>query len=111
MADARPDVEAAFPTTPNNYRAAWGYMLLTNMLPDLNAHTPAGGDCKICVPQPIRCFAAIGGCYVVASAPSADPPLALEAFKKLERARGFEPPTPTLARLCSTPELHPHPPR
>src|ERR1700740_1898083 len=25
----------------------------------------------------------------------------------LERARGFEPPTPTLARLCSTPELHP----
>src|ERR1700730_13247172 len=26
----------------------------------------------------------------------------------LERARGFEPPTPTLARLCSTPELHPH---
>ena len=27
----------------------------------------------------------------------------------LERARGFEPPTPTLARLCSTPELHPHP--
>jgi hypothetical protein len=29
--------------------------------------------------------------------------------KNLERARGFEPPTPTLARLCSTPELHPHP--
>src|SRR6185436_9831533 len=27
----------------------------------------------------------------------------------LERARGFEPPTPTLARLCSTPELHPRP--
>ena len=22
---------------------------------------------------------------------------------------GFEPTTPTLARLCSTPELHPHP--
>ena len=27
----------------------------------------------------------------------------------LERARRFERPTPTLARLCSTPELRPHP--
>ena len=27
----------------------------------------------------------------------------------MERAMGFEPTTPTLARLCSTPELHPHP--
>ena len=27
--------------------------------------------------------------------------------EKLERAKGFEPSTPTLARLCSTPELHP----
>ncbi len=26
----------------------------------------------------------------------------------LERAMGFEPTTPTLARLCSTPELRPH---
>ena len=26
---------------------------------------------------------------------------------KLERVKGFEPSTPTLARLCSTPELHP----
>src|SRR5690606_33142875 len=26
----------------------------------------------------------------------------------LERAMGFEPTTLTLARLCSTPELHPH---
>ena len=25
----------------------------------------------------------------------------------LERVKGFEPSTPTLARLCSTPELHP----
>ena len=31
--------------------------------------------------------------------------------KCLERAKGFEPSTPTLARLCSTPELHPHPRR
>jgi hypothetical protein len=28
-------------------------------------------------------------------------------YKKLERAKGFEPSTPTLARLCSTPELRP----
>jgi hypothetical protein len=26
---------------------------------------------------------------------------------KLERAKGFEPSTPTLARSCSTPELRP----
>jgi uncharacterized repeat protein (TIGR03803 family) len=30
---ARPDVEPIYPTTPLNDRAAWGYMLLTNMLP------------------------------------------------------------------------------
>ena len=30
-----------------------------------------------------------------------------EGFGNLERAKGFEPSTPTLARLCSTPELHP----
>ena len=27
--------------------------------------------------------------------------------ENLERAKGFEPSTPTLARLCSTPELRP----
>ena len=32
---------------------------------------------------------------------------AFEGLTKLERAKGFEPSTPTLARLCSTPELHP----
>lgn len=31
---ARPDVEQAYPDYPYNYRAGWGYMLLTNMLPD-----------------------------------------------------------------------------
>jgi len=31
---ARPDLEAAFPGYPMNYQAGWGYMLLTNMLPD-----------------------------------------------------------------------------
>jgi Leucine-rich repeat (LRR) protein len=30
---ARPDVQAAYPTYPNNYKAGWGYMLLTNFLP------------------------------------------------------------------------------
>ena len=28
-------------------------------------------------------------------------------FEDLERVKGFEPSTPTLARLCSTTELHP----
>gem|GEM_PF-5841844 len=30
---------------------------------------------------------------------------------ELERAKGFEPSTPTLARLCSTTELRPHIPK
>jgi len=34
---ARPDVEEAYPSYPLNYRAGWGYMLLTNFL-------PAGGN-------------------------------------------------------------------
>ena len=35
--DARPDIEATFPDTPFNYRGGWGYLLLTNFLPN-------GGD-------------------------------------------------------------------
>ncbi|MCP4157641.1 MAG: S8 family serine peptidase [bacterium] len=31
---ARPDVEAAYPGYPANYKAGWGYMLLTHFLPD-----------------------------------------------------------------------------
>jgi hypothetical protein len=31
---ARPDVEQAYPGYPNNYQAGWGYMMLTNFLPD-----------------------------------------------------------------------------
>jgi hypothetical protein len=31
---ARPDVEAGYPTYPMNYKAGWGYMLLTNFLPN-----------------------------------------------------------------------------
>jgi hypothetical protein len=30
----RPDVEEAFPDYPYNYKAGWGYMMLTNFLPD-----------------------------------------------------------------------------
>jgi len=30
---ARPDVEATYPTYPMNYKAGWGYMMLTNFLP------------------------------------------------------------------------------
>src|ERR1700680_2561987 len=37
--------------------------------------------------------------------------LSAKSLEILERAKGFEPSTPTLARLCSTPELHPHPRR
>ncbi len=33
IADARPDVQAGFASAPWNYRAGWGYMLLTNFLP------------------------------------------------------------------------------
>jgi hypothetical protein len=32
-ADSRPDVEALFPASPLQYRAGWGYQLLTNVLP------------------------------------------------------------------------------
>lgn len=37
--DARPDIAAAYPSNPNNYRAGWGYLLLTNMLPSLGNGT------------------------------------------------------------------------
>lgn len=50
---ARPDVEAAYPDYPFNYKAGWGYMLLTNFLPnggngEFKLHAIAtGGDGKI----------------------------------------------------------------
>ena len=31
---ARPDVQGSFPSAPLNYRAGWGYLLLTNFLPN-----------------------------------------------------------------------------
>jgi hypothetical protein len=41
---ARPDVQAAYPTYPMNTRAGWGFMVLTNMLPDVPSGSPAGGN-------------------------------------------------------------------
>jgi hypothetical protein len=43
VADARPDIERARPATPFNYRAGWGYMLLTNFLPN-NGGSPGLGN-------------------------------------------------------------------
>lgn len=42
VADARPDVAATFPSAPWNYRAGWGYMLLTNFLPANGGATAPG---------------------------------------------------------------------
>jgi hypothetical protein len=41
---ARPDVAAAYPTYPRHTRGGWGFMVLTNMLPDLPQGLPAGGN-------------------------------------------------------------------
>jgi hypothetical protein len=41
---ARPDVESAFPTSPQPYRAGWGALILTNMLPDVTRELPYGGQ-------------------------------------------------------------------
>jgi hypothetical protein len=37
--DARPDIETYSSTTPLNYRAGWGYLVLTNMLPNQGTGT------------------------------------------------------------------------
>lgn len=42
VADARPDVAATFPTSPNQYRAGWGYQMLTNFLPNATGSGPPG---------------------------------------------------------------------
>jgi hypothetical protein len=48
VAGARPDVEAAFPTIPLNNRAGWGYMLLTNFLPNSGGSPgPGNGTYKL----------------------------------------------------------------
>ena len=41
---ARPDVEALYPALPRSSRAGWGFMVLTNMLPDIPRGLPTGGN-------------------------------------------------------------------
>jgi len=42
VAGARPDVQAAYPNAPFNYSAGWGYMLLTNFLPNASGLGASG---------------------------------------------------------------------
>ena len=42
VADARPDVAAGFPSSPFQYRAGWGYSMLTNFQPNSNGSGPLG---------------------------------------------------------------------
>jgi len=44
ISGARPDVEAAFSTYPNAHRAGWGFLVLTNMLPNIPTSAAAGGQ-------------------------------------------------------------------
>jgi hypothetical protein len=39
---ARPDVEAAYPNLPRNNQAGWGYLMLTNFLPNSNGAAGTG---------------------------------------------------------------------
>jgi hypothetical protein len=41
---ARADIESAFPSYPQNSRAGWGYLMLTNMLPNVSSNQPNGGQ-------------------------------------------------------------------
>jgi hypothetical protein len=43
VAGARPDVVAAYPNVPFNYRAGWGYLMLTTGLPN-NGGSPGPGN-------------------------------------------------------------------
>ena len=44
LTGARPDVEAAFTTHPQNNRAGWGYLMLTSMLPHVTSERGYGGQ-------------------------------------------------------------------
>jgi GH25 family lysozyme M1 (1,4-beta-N-acetylmuramidase) len=43
VAGARPDVEAAYPTYPASNTFGWGFLILTNLLPDVPNANPNGG--------------------------------------------------------------------
>jgi hypothetical protein len=46
--DARPDVQAMFPALPFQYRAGWGYQMLTNFLPNASGSgAPGNGTYKL----------------------------------------------------------------
>ncbi|HEY6392207.1 MAG TPA: hypothetical protein VIX89_13060 [Bryobacteraceae bacterium] len=48
VTDARPDVQAMFPSYPFSYRAGWGYQMLTNFLPNSSGSgAPGNGTYKI----------------------------------------------------------------
>ena len=44
VSGSRPDVENLYPNAPQNYRAGWGFMVLTNMLPDTVNGRATGGN-------------------------------------------------------------------
>jgi hypothetical protein len=44
VAGSRPDIENLYVNAPLNYRTGWGFMVLTNMLPDQNNGRPSGGN-------------------------------------------------------------------
>jgi hypothetical protein len=44
ISGSRPDIESMFPQSPLNYRAGWGFLVLTNMLPDLTNGKSVGGN-------------------------------------------------------------------
>jgi hypothetical protein len=44
VAGSRADIETAYPNSPMNYRGGWGYMVLTNMLPDRTNGRTSGGN-------------------------------------------------------------------
>jgi hypothetical protein len=47
VSGARPDVETLATATPFNYRAGWGYLLLTNALPDNGRPTGGNGTFRL----------------------------------------------------------------
>jgi hypothetical protein len=48
VADARPDVAIQFPTLPYQYRAGWGYQMLSNFLPNASGSgAPGNGTYKL----------------------------------------------------------------
>src|SRR5579863_5995245 len=73
------------------------------MTEEIACHAPCGCDA-------VRYGLRQAADTISRSRPERATPIALSSREeKLERAKGFEPSTPTLARSCSTPELHPHP--